>query len=167
MDRFKCEGRLRIVIDKEMKEAIITLNHHHHQKYVDVHVPEYIKDYIKENIQQTPRQLWEDLAVDSINTSQKQVHFWWREYSKSAWMMDDNQVQSALKIIDLYSDVESMFHIAEDGITAIAFCIKEFIESVGGKAVEIAIDATCEYRIFAASLTRYYRQTAEQIKTFP
>ena len=149
MLKFNCKGSLKVIVDLDIqKEATVELTHDHHEEYVDVRVPDEVKEYVCENLRRTPRQLWEDLgahAEETGNLTQKQIHHWWREYSKDAWKKDDDQVQSALKLINEYSNnVTEMFNITEDGVTAIAFGIKAFIDEVGRKAVEVGIDATCK-----------------------
>jgi hypothetical protein len=151
MPRFDCAGLLKMTIDTTKMEIIFELNHNDHEHYTDVRVPDEVREYVRANLRRTPRQLWEDLgarAEETGNLTQKQVHHWWREYSKNAWKRDNDQVQSAMMLINEYNNnVTEMFYVTENGITAIAFGVKDFIDKVGRKAVEVGIDATCKLTI--------------------
>ena len=147
MQRYDCEGWLKVVIDMEMREAIVELTHKHHDEYINVRVSTEVKEYICANLRRTPRQLWEDLGGrrETFNLTEKQIHHWWHEFSKKAWKRDVDQFQSSAKLINENgTDIDLMFSTAEGGITAIAFGVKELIRSIGSKAVEIGIDATCK-----------------------
>jgi hypothetical protein len=144
MKRFYCDGWLKIAIDMERKEAVVELTHRHHAEYIDVRVSEEVKEYIKENLRLTPRQIWEDLGAKTGNITEKQLHHWWMEFNQEEWKKDKDQVLSAIKLVDRYENVEELFCVAEGGITAIAFNVKELVKSIGLGVVEIGIDATCK-----------------------
>jgi len=145
MERFHCDGWLILTIDTAKKQTVAEITHRHHVKYVDVRITEELKEYILENIHHTPRYLWENIGMMTGNITEKQLHRWWVEFSQHAWKLDENQVQSAIKLINQHNIVELMFSTIDDQITAIAFGIKELIASVGVNAVEIGMDATCKY----------------------
>jgi hypothetical protein len=145
MKRFHCNGWLKIIVDIEKEEAHIRLTHHHHAGYVDVRVTEEVKEYLRRNLRLTPRQIWEDLGAKTGNITEKQLHHWWMEFSQDEWKMEKDQADSAVKLIAKYENVEMMFHIRENGVIAIAFCVKELVRLVGANAVEVGIDATCKY----------------------
>lgn len=73
MERFNCEGWLKLVVDLVKNETQVTLTHYHHAEYVDVQVSEDLKEYIRGNLHQTPRPLWNDLALTG-NVTEKQLH---------------------------------------------------------------------------------------------
>jgi hypothetical protein len=67
------------------------------------------------------------------------------EISAESWKLDQDQVRSAIKLIENYENVDIMFNLTEGGVTAIALSVEEFIGTIGVNAVEIAMDATCEF----------------------
>jgi hypothetical protein len=152
MERYPCEGWLRMVVNMTIMEVHVDLSHHHHSEYVDIRITEELKDYIRKNLRQTPRQLWDDLGARMGNVTEKQLHRCWMELSSRAWKTDEDQVSSAVQLIKKYDSIEVLFHITERGVKAIAFGIKTLIKTIGVAALEIGIDATCEllYQTYTA-----------------
>jgi len=144
MQRFDCNGWMKLIIDKDSREATIKLTHNHHDKYIDIRVTEDVKEYIHINLRQTPRQLWEDIGANNGNVTEKQIHNWWMRFSQGVWKRNENQFLSAVELIGEHRNMEKMFHINEGGVTAIALSVKELLRTVGPKAVEVGIDATCK-----------------------
>ncbi|CAG8601244.1 3242_t:CDS:1, partial [Gigaspora rosea] len=64
------------------------------------------------------------------------------ETSSKLWKKNKDQVQSAVQLLNNYCDINIMFSIENNGITAIAFSIEKLIDLIGSKAVEVGIDAT-------------------------
>ncbi|CAG8632278.1 14026_t:CDS:2, partial [Cetraspora pellucida] len=116
MQQFHCGGWLLLTIDTEKMQITIELSHKYHVEYVDVRVMNEIKEYVQANLQQTPRNIWENL--------------------------NENQIQSAIKIIKQYDDIELLLTVEESGITMISFGVKKIISQLGVNAVDIGVDAT-------------------------
>lgn len=59
MDRFNCEGYLRITVDPGSEEMLITMRHEEeHMPYLDIEIPDAWKEYIEEHAKnETPRQV--------------------------------------------------------------------------------------------------------------
>ncbi|CAG8450754.1 12527_t:CDS:1 [Racocetra fulgida] len=104
-----------------------------------------IKDYVQDHLQQTPRVIWENIGTNYPNITEKQIYYWWLNLSQHLWKKDDNQIQSAIKIIESYTGIEIILTITDDEVTMISFGIIEIINRLGVNAVEIGIDATCMY----------------------
>ncbi|CAG8797972.1 20949_t:CDS:2, partial [Gigaspora margarita] len=116
MQWFHCRSWLMLTIDLQKFQVTIELTHEYHAEYVDVRVINEIKEYIQTNLQQTPRNIWENL--------------------------DKNQIQSAIKIIEQYDDIEILLSVEDSGVTMISFGVREIINQLGVNAVEIGVDAT-------------------------
>ncbi len=144
MKRYDCKGWLKIHVDPINKKAVIKLTHSYHSKYVDIRVSEDIKEYIRDNLRQTPRVLWDYLGAHNEHLKEMQVYRWWMGFSEHSWKTKEDQVESAILLVNKYSNIEFMFKITQDGITAVAFAVKELLSLIGEKAVEIGIDATCK-----------------------
>lgn len=61
--------------------------------------------------------------------------------------MDDDQVKSAIKVLERVDgvDVEIIPIRAEDGISTIAFGFKDILDDYGENITEIAMDSTCAW----------------------
>ncbi|RIB19546.1 hypothetical protein C2G38_2136760 [Gigaspora rosea] len=143
MQRFHCRGWLTLTIDLQKFQVTIELTHEYHAEYVDVRVMNEIKEYIQTNLQQMPRNIWENLGTRSVNITEKQIYYWWMTLSQHIWKKDENQIQSAIKIIEQYDNIEILLTVEDSGVTMISFGVKEIINRLGVNAVEIGVDATC------------------------
>ncbi|RIB00258.1 hypothetical protein C2G38_2306711 [Gigaspora rosea] len=143
MQRFHCRGWLTLTIDLQKFQVTIELTHEYHAEYVDVRVMNEIKEYIQTNLQQMPRNIWENLGTRSVNITEKQIYYWWMTLSQHIWKKDENQIQSAIKIIEQYNNIEILLTVEDSGVTMISFGVKEIINRLGVNAVEIGVDATC------------------------
>ncbi|CAG8678213.1 23664_t:CDS:2, partial [Gigaspora margarita] len=139
--RFQCNGWINLSINIAKKEARIEITHLYHTEYIDTKTSDTIKSYIQQNLHCTPQLLWDNLGRKT-NITRKQLYYWWMELSSKLWKMDEDQVQSVLKLVKNYHNVNIMFNLNDNGITAIALSIDELINLVGTTAVEIGIDAT-------------------------
>ena len=98
MERYKCDGFIKVSIDKTMEIAEVTLIHKIlHQKPVDTYVSQEVKDFIKDNIDLLPREIYARLINKGIDLSirQKQIHFWWTKLGQIRYRRHDNAFESA------------------------------------------------------------------------
>ncbi|CAG8678400.1 21653_t:CDS:1, partial [Racocetra persica] len=68
-----------------------------------------------------------NLGTRSVNITEKQIYYWWMTFSQHIWKKDENQIQSAIKIIEQYDDIELLLTVEENGVTMISFGVKEII----------------------------------------
>ena len=78
--------------------------------------------------------------------TEKQVYARWAQLNETKWRLDDDQVLSAIKLLDSKQgrEVDIIPTVREDGIDAIAFAFKGVLEEIGEEIVEVAMDSTCK-----------------------
>ncbi|CAG8718659.1 26839_t:CDS:2 [Racocetra persica] len=120
MQRFHCRGWLMLTIDTEKNQIEVELVHKYHTEYAD-----------------------ENIGTRSPNVTEKQIYYWWINFSQHIWKKDEDQIQSAIKIIEECDDTEIILSIVENGVTIISFGVIELINKLDVNAVEIGVDVTC------------------------
>ena len=147
MDRFNCEGLVKILINMNTCTAKVHLKHNILHKWPEwLGVNESIKEYIKKNTCLTPSEIFKQIEYDHPNLTQKQVHAWWSYYIKKEYIRDNNdQLQSAQKLLQEYG-YNLILVNNEDGIRYFGFITPFF--NVLYKNKEIVVDATCMYIFF-------------------
>ena len=78
MERFACNGIIKISIDKTTQISEVDLHHKDlHIRPVNKSVLQSVKDFIKDNIDLLPREIYKRLVNNGLDISmkQKQVHF--------------------------------------------------------------------------------------------
>lgn len=85
-------------------------------------------------------------ANPKTELNEKQIYRYWTELNAGAWRLHDDQVKSALAVLEKYEDltIEIIPITAEDGISAIAFAFREILDEFGSEVEEIAMDSTCK-----------------------
>jgi hypothetical protein len=149
MERFNCNGIIKIAVNKSSNMANLSINHDFlHQKPVNTEVPQDVKDFIKEHIDLLPKEIYAQLVSKGLDLPirQKQIHFWWSKLGQNRYRRDDNAFVSAIKWL------KEKYHnniILEETIPvhAIAFTtgIYDRFKQTGVKIYECGIDATCKY----------------------
>lgn len=77
--------------------------------------------------------------------TENQVYQHWCSENESTWKRDPDQVASARKIIEEAAgkEVEMISLREEEGMSAIAFALKDPVELYGAQTAELAFDGTC------------------------
>ncbi|CAG8653296.1 28384_t:CDS:2 [Gigaspora margarita] len=101
IDRFDCNGRIKIVLNLRLKSALIHLQHLMlHKRPERFGVNETIKEEIKKNIHLSPSKIYQILENYYPNLTQKQVHAWWSTLLKQEYVRDnENQLNSAKRFL--------------------------------------------------------------------
>ncbi|KAJ6506451.1 hypothetical protein DFH09DRAFT_1200157 [Mycena vulgaris] len=105
-----------------------------------------VKDTVESLKHLTAAKIWETVLKNDPVTelNEKQIYRYWAEVNSGEWRLDDDQVKSALKVLEKYEDlsVEIIPITAEDGISALAFSFREILDEFGVDIEEIAMDST-------------------------
>jgi hypothetical protein len=66
--------------------------------------------------------------------------------NKDSWRLDDNQVESARAVLAAENGaaIKIILIEPEDGISVIAFAMKEAVDAYGTQVAEVAMDSTCK-----------------------
>lgn len=127
---------------------LIYLQHHvKHVLYVDVGMPPEALQMIQEQAEwSTPSQLAIKIQSQYPQVTTKQIHSAWRGLSQEFWHRDDEQLPSTRKLLVEYEDEVDVFEPVgvPEGVEILAWGMKRIAGRVGGKMVEIAMDATCK-----------------------
>ncbi|CAG8436323.1 3850_t:CDS:2, partial [Scutellospora calospora] len=103
MERFDCNGCIKVNINLTLQIARITVEHNIlHSKPNNVAVPEDVKQYIKNNIDLLPREIYARLIDKGMDTSivQKQIHYWWATFGSNRYIRHNDAFKSALMWIE-------------------------------------------------------------------
>ncbi|KAJ7698358.1 hypothetical protein B0H17DRAFT_1006819 [Mycena rosella] len=123
MDRFACDGWLHITVDDaEISVVTVRMTHHRcHTPYLDISISNEIKETVENLKHLTAAKIWEAVLKGNPETelNEKQIYRHWAEVNSGEWRLDDDQVKSALKVLEKYEDlsVEIIPITAEDGIS--------------------------------------------------
>ncbi|GBB99646.1 hypothetical protein RclHR1_35920001, partial [Rhizophagus clarus] len=88
MERFDCEGIVKISIDKTTLLSEVELFHKNlHVRPIDKSVPEDVKEFIKNNIDLLPKEIYARLVDKGLNVliRQNQIHFWWTKLGQGRY----------------------------------------------------------------------------------
>ncbi|GBC07403.1 hypothetical protein RclHR1_07440008 [Rhizophagus clarus] len=122
MNRFNCEGLVKILINTSTCIAKVHLKHNIlHKRPEWLGVTESIKEYIKKNTCLAPSEIFKQIEYDHPNLTQKQVHAWWSYYIKKEYIRDNNdQLPSVQKLLQEYN-YELLLVNTENGIRYFGF----------------------------------------------
>jgi len=148
MNRFDCNGIIKITIDEANNTATLSMQHDLlHKRPSNTTVSQGVKDFIKENINLLPREIYARLVAEGLDTSirQKQIHFWWSHIGQNRYKRHDDAFRSAIEWLQ-----EGRYNIILEitvPVRAIAFTtgIYEQFRQMGMEIRECGIDATCKY----------------------
>ena len=147
MERFNCNGVIKIIINEVTKIAKVALQHDFlHTRPNIVTLPQNIKDFIKENIDLLPREIYARLINNGLDLSirQKQIHFWWAQLGQTRYKCHENAFESA----KLWLKEEQYQIILEETQPVHALAVATgFYEHFKQNNIEIhecGIDATCK-----------------------
>ena len=97
-------------------------------------------------------QIWNMIVKKYPKTqlSQKHVYIYWAQLHKGSWRLDDDQVKSALMVLQHVDDLDVKIIPLpqEDGISSLTFNFKDILATYGEEIIEIAMDSTCKQYIF-------------------
>ncbi|KAJ7926657.1 hypothetical protein B0H13DRAFT_1862109 [Mycena leptocephala] len=140
MDRFVCDSWLDITVDEDdLQLATVRMTHQRsHTPYVDISIPKQAKDTVESMKNLPASKIWEAVLKANPKTelNEKQIYRYWAELNAGAWRLHNDQVQSAISVLEKYEDlaVEIIPITAEDGISAITFAFREILDEYGSKA---------------------------------
>ena len=143
IERYDCNGVLKISLNVETQIAKINLQHNLLHKRPDrFGVNNIIKEEIKRNLHLTPSDIFKQLEQQYPNLTQKQVHAWWSYFIKETYVRDDNQLLSAQMLL-YENNYELLYKSSEIGVQYFGF-ITPFFDILKTNK-EIIVDATCKY----------------------
>lgn len=147
MERFDCNGAIKITINQSTNIAKLVLKHKLiHERPKDITVPQTVKEYIKENIDLLPREIYARLVDNDMNIliRQKQIHFWWSELGKNRYKRQDDAFESAIQWL---KEGQNKIILEEiQPVRALAFMteIHNYLLQMNINIRECGIDATCK-----------------------
>ncbi|KIJ33967.1 hypothetical protein M422DRAFT_182641 [Sphaerobolus stellatus SS14] len=147
MDRFKCGGKLNITVNPSVRDAVrVKLTHRcPHEYYVDIG-SKRVEEIIQEMRDSPPSVIWQRILKDEpkTNLTEEQIYIRWSRMNTDRWRLADDQVQSAIKLLETVEgvSVEIIPIKKEDGIHAIGFTLKDALEDWGQEVCELAMDST-------------------------
>jgi len=148
MERFSCNGLIKITINNTSHVAKLTLQHNIlHQRPKKVSISQEVKTFIKENIDLLPREIYSQLIRNNTDPTirQKHIHFWWSQFGQVRYKRHNNAFESAvLWLRERHYDI--ILHETEP-VRALAFDtrILDKMNQLGININECGIDATCMY----------------------
>jgi hypothetical protein len=150
MERFRCNGVIKVSVDKLNNMASLSVKHEFlHKRPINVDVSQDIKDFIKKHIDLLPREIYAQLVSKGLDPSirQKQIHFWWSKLGQNRYKRNDDAFKSTIEWLK-----EKNYNIILEEtipVHAIAFTtgLYEKLNQVNVKIRECGIDATCKYYI--------------------
>ena len=105
IERFNCNGILKIEIDINSKTAFIQLLHDLiHDRPEKINVMQDIKNFIKDRLNQSPAEIFNQLELDNPNLTQKQCHFWWTEFIRKEFQRNSDQLKSSILLLEEYNN---------------------------------------------------------------
>jgi hypothetical protein len=99
MERFTCNGLIKITINNTSQVAELTLQHSIlHRKPKKVSISQEVKTFIKRNMDLLPREIYSQLVRNNADPSirQKHVHFWWSQFVQERYKRHNNAFESAI-----------------------------------------------------------------------
>ena len=150
MERYRCMGYMRITIDTE-DFSLFSIRYKHpaeHEHYTDISIPAASKECIKSKKDKTPSELF---------FTQKQVYACGSLENELAWKLHPDQLVSTGMILDRIVDkgIERVPLLAEAGVGAFAFVVKDVLSERGAVIHELAMDSTCKHHCPLLSLVRH------------
>jgi hypothetical protein len=146
MERFDCNGIIKIAINEVTKLAKVIIQHDFlHTRPKIVTIPQNIKNFIKENIDLLPREIYARLIDQGLDLSirQKQIHYWWTQLGQERYKRHENAFESAKLWLR-----ENQYRIIleETQPYALAFTtgFYEHFKQMNIEIYECGIDATCK-----------------------
>ncbi|KAJ7716732.1 hypothetical protein DFH07DRAFT_700087, partial [Mycena maculata] len=147
MDRFPCQGYLRITVREDDDTIGMRLTHHRaHCPYVDISIPKEIKQLIESMKNSPASAIWDHIMRENPSTelTRKQVYAEWARVNESVWKLDSDQIKSATKLLERVEGekIEIIPIEKQSGIDAVAFSFINILRDFGDQIEEVAMDST-------------------------
>ena len=152
MIRFPCQSQLNITCRSPAQgdQRIIRVSFRHakaHLPYENVAMPEGALAIIQQDLEHsTPSALVTKIQDLFPNVSAPQIYTAWAQMSEMLWKRNTDQLTSAKLLlkefpedIDLFEDLKP-----PEGVEQFCFALKQVVNALHGKVVEIGLDATCK-----------------------
>lgn len=125
----------------------VELYHTYHTPYIDIELSDEILGFINELVAtRTPAEIYQSLQDSKIpgaqRTVQHQVYYQWQQANRKNWRRDDDQVVSAIRLLEELGDKYSHEVFTTANLRALAIYIHASISNLAQNTKEIAIDAT-------------------------
>ncbi|KAJ7754196.1 hypothetical protein DFH07DRAFT_959894 [Mycena maculata] len=155
MECFDCDGWLHITVSEESTEALVRFKHElDHIPYCSIDVPLPVKEFVAANPCLTTMQ-YQDRT--KILFSRHSIYTLWVKTDCEKWKLDDDELESAIKIIQRAAAERTGTHEghpifraepivlpAVDGFSAVVFALPSVWQKWGGQIREIAMDSAWE-----------------------
>ncbi|KAJ7755629.1 hypothetical protein DFH07DRAFT_742930 [Mycena maculata] len=147
MDRFPCNGYLRItVVEGEVTLSIRLTHHQAHCQYVDISIDNDTKKLIEAMKDSPASAIWDHIMREypSTEITRKQVYAHWARVNESVWKLHPNQVKSATMLLEQWDGerIEILPVEKEPGIDAISFSFINILREFGDSIEEVVMDST-------------------------
>jgi hypothetical protein len=146
MQRFTCNGVIKVSINESTNMAEVFLHHDLHAKPRNISVPDKIKEFIKDNIDMLPREIYAQLVKEGMDVliRQKQIHFWWSELGQHRYKRQADAFESAIEWLK-----EGQYQVIleeRQPVRALAVLtgFYQCLQQMGTGINECGIDATCK-----------------------
>ncbi|KAI0994087.1 hypothetical protein K3495_g14096, partial [Podosphaera aphanis] len=125
----------------------VELYHTYHTPYIDIELSDEILGFINELVAtRTPAEIYQSLQDSNIpgaqRTVQHQVYYQWQQANRKNWRRDDDQVVSAIRLLEELGDKYSHEVFTTANPRALAIYIHASISNLAQNTKEIVIDAT-------------------------
>jgi len=146
MDRFSCNGHIKITINSDTQIVKLEMQHDLlHIRPEKYNVAEEVKNSIRQYIHLVPKDIFSILEVSHPKLTQKQVHYWWTQIIQEQYKKDDNQLVSSQIHLKEFQESQNnkmlLLNIKSD-IQYLAFTTIFFDQMKNND--EIVVDATCK-----------------------
>ncbi|KAJ7272749.1 hypothetical protein B0H12DRAFT_1007797, partial [Mycena haematopus] len=156
---------LHITVSAESTEALVRLKHEgDHIPYCSIDVPLTIKEFVAANPNLTTSQIWNHILTlpqyqdrTKIPFTRRSIYTLWARTDREKWKLDDDELESAIKIIERASAewtgtyeghpifrAEPIALPAVEGFSAVAFALPSVLQKWGGQIREVAMDSAWE-----------------------
>lgn len=145
MQRYDCNGTLRLDVVYAQKAIVMCISHHYHPPYVGTDITPEILDFININRHWTPGKLNLELRLSQLpgkdTTTRHQIYYRWKKANQALWRFDANQVTSARRILGNHQDICSQKTYEVHHLQGIAVFVRRGITALR-EANELSMDST-------------------------
>lgn len=146
-ERFHCTSTLVFrlcLVDRTLK---MRMNHVYHEPYVDISLSEQVLDFISERTKTcTPAELYRALRDSDVpgkdEAMDHQVFYQWQLANRKLWRRDDDQILSALRLLEEYPNTVSTKIFQDGDMRGVALYMSDAIARLATRTKEVSMDAT-------------------------
>src|SRR6185369_6213351 len=132
IDRYACEGKIKINIDINVCHAKVTLQHlmiHEHPAYRENKLPEGAIKWISKNLKlrkiEVYKRLCDEQLIDSRVHTYRQVYYWTSKFSAQHYLTDaSNQLLSSLNFL-------RQSELVDEGYKVVLYLENDFVHALG------------------------------------